>query len=69
MNSVNVNFASKIKPAPAFQNRKAATSWAASAKPPPPATGLTAASPVKNYHPKASMSDESNIVCVTVGTP
>jgi len=36
----------------AFQIRNAATSWAASAKPLPPAAGLTAASLVKNSHPK-----------------
>ena len=46
--------AAASEPVSAFQIRKTDTGSDASAKPPPPATELTAASPVKNYHPKQS---------------
>ena len=52
LSALGSGFEAASEPVSAFQIRKTDTGSDASAKPPPPVAELTAASPVKNYHPK-----------------
>ena len=54
LSALGSGFEAASEPVSAFQIRKTDTGSDASAKPPPPVAELTAASPVKNYHPKQS---------------